>query len=1030
MGSVLVVEVEDSSVKNFTMKGIADSSLDCYIGFEYKRSEEVLSPATANSEAVTFAGKIEVTNPTHKGAKEVVFQKEGVVTVEGLVLGTDKADCRSFISDFRIERDGKELDLRNCRRVNIKCNYSKASKKAIVIADCGGSLPANAIIKIEINSDSFFKRNKELATQIHQRRALYSCSLTYVTELNFDTSRRCNEFAARFVAEGPCDAPVGSLFAFIMGGSGISITSYELMHGYGLDKQSSTQLLYYTQYGYGPPAILPKLGLRIKYGNTDGIHRGLYDCRDMNTCGSIKYVYEYPAFSSLTSVQGTLTLSVNSAITVLQPKTFMITFTAPCQESDSSYLMITPITGFAGQCESTVAGCSVKDNTIRISQSTIKERNYSFFFVMLGPTNTNNFGSPLVAQFCDASDTTTCKGIIHVSATLPSSATLKINTISPVTLTLYAEATEFRDTYTFGFALNFPVPANSKIEFTFNSAMTIASDFSCASAVKTAECTKSGSVVTLGLLAAASANEQIEVVFEGVVNPNTRGDYTGFFVRVRNKDNDLLAESASLVATIKYDLVEAQPTSQVIYSKGFEEWLFSFGFKAGDHRGTYGTQAILDITFPSHNLQCKEIQMVSTNLVRISNLRYKVSGKLAALSKFSMVCKDPAADVDLNKISFIVRDETNFYYVTGENRIVISKGTVSPSNDFLIACMHRYPTKPVRCNVTFTRKTAEPIKVMAFFGELLDPALTYSHLASGNCAIEVEGIATTCTYDQYNGIFLTFSTPRAESSFKIVGLEYINPEGSERDSNKYSARTYSVYPVIPEKIIDRCDNCLTALVDCDYPCNTCQDSLTACTSCVMEMGVGLYLMPTSFECILSFPSSHFIDSNRVLRPCIKNCKECSFREICDVCEAGFKKWNSICYSACPFGTVEATEGACTWCNAECLTCQTTSDYCTACKYSKFSYEGKCYDECIEGTGPVNFTKFRYCLACGTGCDECTHSEGQPQSTICTKCSVGYAAVEAFPPLTCASTRRLEAKIAIEKELEERDIENGEAVHKF
>eukprot|EP00826_Nyctotherus_ovalis_P033389 TRINITY_DN2702_c0_g3_i6.p1 TRINITY_DN2702_c0_g3~~TRINITY_DN2702_c0_g3_i6.p1 ORF type:complete len:255 (+),score=10.21 TRINITY_DN2702_c0_g3_i6:23-766(+) len=198
----------------------------------------------------------------------------------------------------------------------------------------------------------------------------------------------------------------------------------------------------------------------------------------------------------------------------------------------------------------------------------------------------------------------------------------------------------------------------------------------------------------------------------------------------------------------------------------------------------------------------------------------------------------------------------------------------------------------------------------------------------------------------------------------------------------------------------------------------------------------LYIMPEIFECVSSCPGKYFIDSRKVCRPCPKYCAECSFKGICDVCEAGYKKWNSLCHEKCPLNTMDAN-GICTLCSPKCLTCQGASDFCTACKDgkfnplvmhlrsarryfaqyisskearhidSKFSYEGKCYDDCVEGTAPANSTKLKYCLPCGEGCGECTHTERFPESTVCTKCSSGYSSVESSPPLTCARTRRLE-----------------------
>eukprot|EP00826_Nyctotherus_ovalis_P054537 TRINITY_DN7150_c0_g1_i16.p1 TRINITY_DN7150_c0_g1~~TRINITY_DN7150_c0_g1_i16.p1 ORF type:complete len:351 (+),score=74.60 TRINITY_DN7150_c0_g1_i16:77-1129(+) len=332
---------------------------------------------------------------------------------------------------------------------------------------------------------------------------------------------------------------------------------------------------------------------------------------------------------------------------------------------------------------------------------------------------------------------------------------------------------------------------------------------------------------------------------------------------------------------------------------------------------------------------------------------------------------------------------------------------IGVGKDFFVECMHRYPELPVRCNLTYIRITGEPIKVVVFYGELVNPRYTYSHLPDQMCAITVDNHNITCTYDEHERVFIVFDTPVTDLSFKIVDMEYINPNGSERDSLKYAVRTYGTYPTLPNSIITRCEECLTALVDCDFPCNTCQESAMACTSCVIGAGIELYVWPEDSLCYTSCPYAYFIDARRVCRPCPKNCKKCSFRDTCEDCEDGYKKWNNICHAVCPLDIIDVN-GTCKSCSNKCLTCQTTAEFCTACKNGLFNYEGKCYDECIKGTGRVNSTRLNYCLSCGDGCDECTHAEGQPQSTACTKCTAGYSSVDSAPPLTCLPARRLEA----------------------
>eukprot|EP00826_Nyctotherus_ovalis_P055394 TRINITY_DN7350_c0_g1_i11.p1 TRINITY_DN7350_c0_g1~~TRINITY_DN7350_c0_g1_i11.p1 ORF type:complete len:591 (-),score=65.80 TRINITY_DN7350_c0_g1_i11:205-1716(-) len=496
-----------------------------------------------------------------------------------------------------------------------------------------------------------------------------------------------------------------------------------------------------------------------------------------------------------------------------------------------------------------------------------------------------------------------------------------------------------------------------------------------------------------------SHNTNVEVICKGITNPYNHGIYSNFFVTEINTNGEVMAKSDNLSVNIDYRRFTADVTSQLTYLETLKEWIFTFTFKANYLNETYSTEAVLEVTFPNHNLICDPLQILTGNLEKISNWKFRVFEAPSNPLAFTIACRDHIASVNLNGISFVLTDEPKSHLVLGSTSISVRNSKALASKNSLVECMHRYPTFPVRCNVTVTRTTTEPMKVVALFGELLNPAYTHSHLSAGICGMEVEGYSPICTYNKYGEVFLTFPSLITSSSFKIVDLEHTNLEGSERDQNKFSIRTYSTDPVLPQSIVDRGDLSFTALVDCNFPCNTCQDSLTACTSCVAGPNIKLFLMPPEFACIPSCPDKYFIDSRKVCRPCPKHCASCSFKDFCDTCEAGYKKWNMLCHEKCPLNTVDI-DGICTLCSPKCLTCQGNTNFCTACKNGKFNYEGECYDECIEGTGPVNSAKQNYCLPCGEGCDECTHTKGQPQSTGCTKCASGYSSAEAVPPLTC------------------------------
>eukprot|EP00826_Nyctotherus_ovalis_P012292 TRINITY_DN13231_c0_g1_i1.p1 TRINITY_DN13231_c0_g1~~TRINITY_DN13231_c0_g1_i1.p1 ORF type:complete len:196 (+),score=18.44 TRINITY_DN13231_c0_g1_i1:81-668(+) len=181
------------------------------------------------------------------------------------------------------------------------------------------------------------------------------------------------------------------------------------------------------------------------------------------------------------------------------------------------------------------------------------------------------------------------------------------------------------------------------------------------------------------------------------------------------------------------------------------------------------------------------------------------------------MCIRDSSDSELKNISFVLIDQEKGIYVREEKEIAISKGEIASSKNILTECMHRYPTLSTRCNITFTRKSTDPIKMIVLYGELINPTHIYSHLPIGTCSLNVEGMQSTCVYDELGRVFITTFTPITNSSLKIIDLEYINPEGSERDNKKFSMRTFSTELLSPQSVVDRCDHCFTALVDCNYP---------------------------------------------------------------------------------------------------------------------------------------------------------------------------------------------------------------------
>eukprot|EP00826_Nyctotherus_ovalis_P039397 TRINITY_DN3788_c0_g1_i9.p1 TRINITY_DN3788_c0_g1~~TRINITY_DN3788_c0_g1_i9.p1 ORF type:complete len:186 (-),score=43.47 TRINITY_DN3788_c0_g1_i9:56-613(-) len=127
--------------------------------FEYRGAEEVSGARESKAVAPT-----EHVEKVHAIRKEVGLH-EGVNVIEDLDLNTSGHDCAQFITGFRIERDGKDVDLESCGKENVRCHYSGIEDKVTVVVDCRRSLLRDARIRLEVGNDL-------LPTQSKKRMAL------------------------------------------------------------------------------------------------------------------------------------------------------------------------------------------------------------------------------------------------------------------------------------------------------------------------------------------------------------------------------------------------------------------------------------------------------------------------------------------------------------------------------------------------------------------------------------------------------------------------------------------------------------------------------------------------------------------------------------------------------------------------------------------------------------------------------------------------------------------------------------------
>ena len=67
-----------------------------------------------------------------------------------------------------------------------------------------------------------------------------------------------------------------------------------------------------------------------------------------------------------------------------------------------------------------------------------------------------------------------------------------------------------------------------------------------------------------------------------------------------------------------------------------------------------------------------------------------------------------------------------------------------------------------------------------------------------------------------------------------------------------------------------------------------------------------------------------------------------------------------------------------------MECEQSSTYCTKCKDTQFSYEGKCYQTCDEVGSGYGGTVDHQCVKCDL--DNCLEYD---EACQCTKCADGY-----------------------------------------
>ena len=187
---------------------------------------------------------------------------------------------------------------------------------------------------------------------------------------------------------------------------------------------------------------------------------------------------------------------------------------------------------------------------------------------------------------------------------------------------------------------------------------------------------------------------------------------------------------------------------------------------------------------------------------------------------------------------------------------------------------------------------------------------------------------------------------------------------------------------------------------CERPCETCEGSLTHCTSCDKTHPQYLFFENLCYE---TCPIDVSVFDEGVCLACSDNCGTCADSWLnCTSCQGDqyLDQWSLRCMDVCPAEVSVATytpstvtsfvkqELTCERCNESCLTCSDEdTQICTECREGLKMVERtkECVKHCPVGTADIwiPLTEDNICAECAPGCSECVYDRNH-----CTACDAG------------------------------------------
>eukprot|EP00826_Nyctotherus_ovalis_P038098 TRINITY_DN3545_c0_g1_i4.p1 TRINITY_DN3545_c0_g1~~TRINITY_DN3545_c0_g1_i4.p1 ORF type:complete len:714 (-),score=102.80 TRINITY_DN3545_c0_g1_i4:48-2189(-) len=548
MGKTLIFEIKNSRTESFIIRGLRDPNLDCKIALEYQSSETAPESATLSANGATLERFAMTSRATDsKIVREIVLHSGRATAIKDLSLNINGTDCAPYITEFSIWKGGENLELASCRKNNIKCHYVKSIKGAVVVADCRGTLPKDAEIRLGIGKDPAVPRQLKAMVQ-NEPRTLNEFSLEGKLELL--ENEECGMYTMKNIRMVLSETvPAGAYLNIITFDGCNFVLDDSNLNDFIVHEFISWDIELEMKQEYSDVLLIPDRIVKT-LDSYCYLFAFLYDKRGSD--GGELLSSNVVILSVTDSYLSDLALTPDSGVfTAMEPNAVTLTFTPRCYIRGAiEYAIYLPDT-HSIRCTEENAIClsgnliAINHDGLRLEKTSIK-----FFDVFPATTKPISPDDTYVVSIFDE---------IYFYGSYPENVPVLPGSIPLTVLTMDDNLPKARSTYTFDIMLEYPTVEGSKILIDFHPSVTFTSDFSCQlkvfeiPAVPAVNYMLNRNLIIVNSLPAISYKAKLLIIIKGVLNPEKAGDYSGIFVSVQNALGETIVKSRELTAGINYD---------------------------------------------------------------------------------------------------------------------------------------------------------------------------------------------------------------------------------------------------------------------------------------------------------------------------------------------------------------------------------------------------------------------------------------------------------------------------------------------